>query len=161
VQLIAVVADALLLPDVGSDVAVETLATFVTVVPWASESTFHFDAMTFVWPAASVPREQGKEVVQAPLFALKESTDGAGSLTTTFAAGEGPLFVTVIVYVIVPPAEAVDGPLLAIETSALPVMVVDSLSLLFDVGASPVADDAVAVSVIVPPAPACAATLRR
>ena len=45
-------------------------------------------------------------------------TGGKTSVQDPLAALEGPLFVTVIVYVRLLPAVAVAGPLLVIETSA-------------------------------------------
>ena len=48
-------------------------------------------------PAGTVPSAHGKGVVQAPVFDTKFSPAGVASETSTFAALDGPVFVTVIV----------------------------------------------------------------
>ena len=57
------------------------------------------DVIVAVAPVVSVPSEHGKLVVQAPLFETKAIPAGNGSLTETFSESDGPLFVTIIVYV--------------------------------------------------------------
>jgi hypothetical protein len=65
-----------------------------------------------------VPRLQGNALVQAPVFETNVRPVGVGSLTTTLPAEAGPLFTTVIVYVMFWPGLAEVGPVLEIETSA-------------------------------------------
>ena len=50
--------------------------------------------MVTLCPAASVPILHGNADVHAPLFESHVAPDGGGSLTTTFDALPGPLFVT-------------------------------------------------------------------
>ena len=57
-----------------------------------------------------VPTDGVTETIVTPL--------GIASLTTTFAAGDGPPLVTVKLYVTFVPAMAVGGPVLMIERSA-------------------------------------------
>jgi hypothetical protein len=95
---------------------------------------------------------QGKALVQAPVFETKVVFAGVASVTVTPAASDGPLFVTIIEYVSVDPGVAEAGPLLVIVRSALPVTGVVNVELLFAEEGSPVADEAVAVLVIVDPA---------
>ena len=59
--------------------------------------TLKVAVIVFVAPAASVPRSQGKALVQSPAFEAKTRPVGVGSLTRTFAAALGPALVTVIV----------------------------------------------------------------
>lgn len=63
---------------------------------------------------AMVPKLQGKAVVQSPMFETKFNPAGVGSLTTTFAAFDGPSFLTVIVYVALEPGVMLAGPTLLI-----------------------------------------------
>ena len=53
--------------------------------------------MTWLAPAAMVPRAQGNVVVQGPVFETKLSPAGVTSATSTLVASLGPVFVTVIV----------------------------------------------------------------
>ena len=48
-------------------------------------------------PAGTVPSAHGKAVMQSPVLDTKVSPAGVTSATTTFAALDGPVFVTVIV----------------------------------------------------------------
>ena len=50
-----------------------------------------------VAPAGTTPSAQGKAVVQSPVFDTHVRPAGVGSLTTTPAASDGPVLVTVIV----------------------------------------------------------------
>ena len=50
-----------------------------------------------VAPAGTTPSVHGKAVVQAPVFDTQVSPAGVGSRTTTPAASDGPVLVTVIV----------------------------------------------------------------
>src|SRR5437762_3539154 len=74
--------------------------------------------MRAVCPTVSVPRLHGNAVVQAPLFETNVRPAGVGSVTTTFAALAGPLLSTSIVKFTKPPGFALDGPVLAMLTSA-------------------------------------------
>ena len=47
--------------------------------------------------AGSTPSVQGKAVVHAPVVETQVNPGGVGSRTTTFAASDGPVLVTVIV----------------------------------------------------------------
>jgi hypothetical protein len=48
-------------------------------------------------PAGIMPKSQSKVVVQSPVFERKLKAAGVGSVTRTFFASLGPLFVTTIV----------------------------------------------------------------
>src|ERR1041385_1882815 len=67
-------------------------AVLTTVAPEYVSGTVYVDVIVPDWPEASVPTLQGNGVVQAPLFETKAMPIGVGSLTTTFVAGDGPLF---------------------------------------------------------------------
>ena len=79
----------------GSGVEDVTVAVFD--VPCKLGGAVNVALMVTDWPLLSVPRLQGNAVVQPPEFETKANPAGVGSLTTTFAAGDGPLLVTVIV----------------------------------------------------------------
>src|SRR5215831_11023609 len=69
-------------------------------------------------PGGSVPRLHGKDVVHAPAFDTKISPGGAGSLTITLNALEGPAFVTVMTYATLLPGTTTGGPALLIARFA-------------------------------------------
>src|ERR1043165_2034369 len=117
------VALAVLFVAFGSFVVEATEAVFVTV-PVAFEGRVKAVLIVTLWPGMSVPRAQGKADVQPPLFEAQVVPAGAGSLTVTLVASEGPLFVTVIVKFAVWPATAVPA-VLAMERSAFGVTTVD------------------------------------
>ena len=50
-----------------------------------------------VAPAGTTPSAHGKAVVQSPVFDTNTRPVGVASLTTTPAASDGPVLVTVIV----------------------------------------------------------------
>src|SRR2546428_6914544 len=64
-----------------------------------------------------LPSAQGNEL-HAPVAETKLSRGGVGSVSCTEAASEGPLFVTLIVYVTFVPGLAVAGPVLVTKRSA-------------------------------------------
>src|SRR4029079_11710231 len=140
---------AVLLVPFGSFVAEPAVAVFVTV-PVAFEGRAKALLMVTLWPGVSVPRAQGKAVVQPPLFEAQVVPAGAGSLTVTLAASEGPLFVTVMVKFAVWPATAVPA-VLAMERAAFGVTTVDCEALLLPGVRSAVGELAEAASDIVPP----------
>ncbi len=81
-----------------SVVVVLTLAVLL-IVPVAFEGTLYVEVIVTLCAAVRVPREQGKAVVHAPLLETNVRPAGVESLTCTPVASEGPLFVTVMVYV--------------------------------------------------------------
>src|ERR1051325_1514580 len=143
------VALAVLFVPFGSFVAEPTVAVFVTV-PVAFEGRAKALLMVTLWPGVSVPRAQGNAVVQPPLFDENVVPAGAGSLTVTLAASEGPLFVTVMVKFAVWPATAVPA-VLAMERSAFGVTTVDCEALSLPGVRSAVEELTEAASDIVPP----------
>src|ERR1051325_4189862 len=143
------VALAVLCVPLGAFVAEPAVAVFVTV-PVAFDGRAKALLMVTLWPGVSVPRAQGNAVVQPPLLEEKVVPAGAGSLTVTLAASEGPLFVTVMVKFAVWPATAVPAAL-AMERSAVGVTVVPVEVKLRPGVISAVEDPMVAASVIVPP----------
>src|SRR5687767_15152608 len=89
-----------LLPGLLSSTSEETVAVLVTVPLVAVTSAC--SAIVALAPLASVPRLQlnGSVPVQEPcdgVALMNCSPAGRSSLTITFVAGSGPLFVTVIV----------------------------------------------------------------
>ena len=83
------------LKAVGSKLDPEINAVLVTE-PEAAVTVYEAVIVT-LWPAVSVPSEQGKPVMQGEVATVNERPAGVGSLRTTFVAGAGPLLVTVIV----------------------------------------------------------------
>ena len=57
-------------------------------------------------------------MVHAPLFDTNVRREGVGSVTVVLTASPGPTFTIVMLYVMLVPGLAVDGPLFAIERSA-------------------------------------------
>jgi len=93
----AVVTDDVLFDGTGSLVVELTLAVLV-IVPVALDATCQIDVIVGQpGPEGTVPSEQGNGVVHAPEFETTVKPGGAGSLTVTPAAPDGPLFVTLIV----------------------------------------------------------------
>src|SRR5262249_3195531 len=84
-------------------------------------------------PATIVPSEHGKPPLRAPLADMQVSPAGAGSLSVTLAASDGPAFVTVIAYVTVDPGVACVGPLFETWRSATGVTVTALVATLFSV----------------------------
>src|SRR5437762_208067 len=74
--------------------------------------------MDIVWPDVIVPRLQGVKVAQPPAGGTKVKPAGVGSLSETPLASDGPLLVTLMLYVIVFPAVVVAGPDLVTDKSA-------------------------------------------
>src|SRR5258707_12008668 len=111
---------ALLLARFGSDDDVVTLATFVTVV--VPGFRLYVAETDFPLPLAMVPSEQGK-TAQAPATETSVVPAGVGSLSWTFAAGDGPLLMTLIAYVIWLPAVSSCGPTFVKLRSAVAVPV--------------------------------------
>src|SRR5207253_8441395 len=101
----------------GSPVVAETVAVFVTL-PLNIGEVLYVAVNVACCPAVSVPRLQGKVVVQAPAFESQVRFGDGGSLTVTPADDDGPLFVTVIVYVTFWPATTPAGPVFTIDRSA-------------------------------------------
>ena len=99
------------------------------------------------WPEFSVPRAHGYGVAHAPLLETKFRPAGVGSVTKTFPALSGPLFVTVTEYVTFVPGVNDAGPLFVIERSALAVtgVVTDELSFVPFGSVAPEVTDAVFV----------------
>ena len=91
-----VVAVALLFVLFVSGVVVDTVAVFVTL-PLKVGDVLYVDVIVTGEPTATVPRLHGYALVQPPEFETNVRFAGVGSLTTTFAADDGPLFVTVTV----------------------------------------------------------------
>ena len=91
-----VAVDALFAP-LPSFVELLTVAVLLIEAPGYPEGTLNVAMIVEVWPEVSVPSAQGNGVVQAPLFEMNVRPDGVGSVTKTFAALSGPLFVTAIV----------------------------------------------------------------
>jgi hypothetical protein len=83
---------------------VELTVAVLEMVPVAAGLTAYVLVIVRTCPAVIVPRLHGNGVAQAPLFETNVVCAGVGSATVTFAASEGPLFVTVIVYVAFCPA---------------------------------------------------------
>ena len=152
---VAVVVDELF-SESGSGVVVETSAVF------ASEPSGAFDASSTtsenvdVADGASETRLQliVPPVVQlkvVPLVCVSDTNvvfGGNASVSDTFAAEDGPLFVTVIVYVTFVPGVVVVGPSFVTSISALGVTLVMTDASLFESSASKLVVDALAVFVI-------------
>jgi len=92
-----------LLATLGSVVTEETMAVLV-MLPSPPGGTEYVDVIIAVAPEASVPRLQGNAVIHVPLFETNRRPAGVGSLTETACAGDGPLFMTVMVKVAFCPA---------------------------------------------------------
>src|SRR5215475_15170325 len=107
----------------------------------------------------SVPSMHGYAVVQAPLLDMNTSPGGVGSVTTTLAAADGPKFFTTTVNPAVSPAVAPAGPVFVIVTSAMGVIVVVSVAVLFSGAGSGVSAGEVTVAVFVSVPVAVAATV--
>ena len=116
-----------LFEGVGSAVVEVTVAVSLIVVPDAvAGEIFTVSAKVAVVPGArdAMLQDTVAPVVQAkvgPVFWTSETNvvfGGKTSVQDTLAAFDGPLLVTVIVYVMLLPAVAVAGPVLVIETSA-------------------------------------------
>jgi hypothetical protein len=99
---------------VGSGVLDETLAEFVTLEPAKFAGTSYVTVIVLVVFGATVPKPHGKAVRQSPVLETKFKPAGVGSLTITFAALDGPSFLTVIVYVALEPGVMLAGPVLLI-----------------------------------------------
>src|SRR5687768_18093401 len=97
---------------------VETVAVLVMLEP-APPVTVYVATMVFVEPAPTVPSEQGKAVVQSPLFETKVRFAGVGSLTMTLSAADGPALFTRMVYEMFCPTPALAGPLLVMPRSPI------------------------------------------
>src|SRR5262245_53121796 len=97
---------------------------------------------------ASVPRAQGKAVVQSPVFETKVRPGGVGSVTTTFVAVDGPWLVTWIVKVRFVPAVTPAGPLFNTARSACTAIAVVSVALLLAAVGSVVPVGAATVAVL-------------
>jgi hypothetical protein len=141
----------------GSVDAVDTVAVFVYgFEPVNGDETRNCVVIVADAPGASAPSAQGNVVVHAPEFATNERPAGAGSATETPVAVAGPLFTTVSVYVTtLPGATGPAGPVFVIATSAsvpAPTTPVFAVAELFDGTGSGVAEETVAVFVIVVPA---------
>jgi hypothetical protein len=120
-------AEALLFNEFGSAVAVVALAEFVTDpgnvgavitsvnVPLAPLASVAMLAVTVPVPptAGVVSVQPGDAVIE-----VKVVPAGRGSLIETFAAGSGPLFVTVMVYVMAPEVRTFAGPVFVTTRSA-------------------------------------------
>ncbi len=106
--------------------------------------------MLRVAPGGTVPRAQGKAVVQSPAVLTKVRPAGVGSLTTTFAALDGPALLTWIVYTSVAPGTTFAGPVLVMLTSALGTSVLTSVLLADDGSDTPAGGVMVAVLTSVP-----------
>ena len=125
---------------VGSGSAVvESMSALLVMLPgWFGAVTTI--VMVVVEPATQVARSQVTEMlalllqVQPPLEVLTETNEtpaGSASVTLTFCADDGPVLATSRLYVTVPPAVTVAGPLLTTERSADPATVVLTASSLF------------------------------
>lgn len=97
-----------------------------------------------------LPSEQGNDA-HPPLAETNVSRAGVGSASCTLEASEGPLFVTVIVYVTLLPGVVVPGPLFATERSAFRDTVPVTVEELFpEFGSGVYVELTVAVLLIVP-----------
>src|SRR5437879_1106375 len=92
-----VVAVEVLLVGFRSAVELLTVAVFEIVVPAKLAGTLYVDVIVTLCDGFSVPSAHGYGPLHAPEFETKVRPAGVGSLTWTFAAGEGPRFETVIV----------------------------------------------------------------
>src|ERR1051325_8154953 len=111
---IVVVAMAVLSAVFGSFTAELTVAVFVIEAPPNVEEKVYVQGVGGEGrPAAGVPMAHGYGVVQAPLLETKARPVGVTSPTVTPVAGEGPAFMTLIVYVTVWPGAAEAVPLFA------------------------------------------------
>jgi hypothetical protein len=143
--------DALLFPGVGSVVAEVTVAVFVIVEAFAAAGemltatvsvavapTGTVTAVHVIVPVA--PAGGVVQVKAGPDVCVWEANvvlAGSVSVKVTLAASDGPLFVTVSVYVAVMPAVAVGGPLFVTARSAAVVTIVVAVDRLFAVFVSP------------------------
>lgn len=150
-----VVADAELLALFGSvagEVADAVLVT--TVPPGVVEPSFTTSEMLTVAPGATVPTLQVTVVVPEhdPAAGVAETYvvfAGTTSVTDTFGALDGPLFVTGMAYVMFVPSVAVAGAVLDTPTSAATATVVVAVAVLLAAFGSVVADVTAAEFVIV------------
>src|SRR5262245_12453539 len=149
------VTDAWLLSGLGSrvvDVTAEMFVNAVAVLGAVTTSVKVCDA-----PAASVAivgHVTTFPVNVPPPVALTDVVPaGSVSFTTTFAAADGPLFVTLTMYVtLVPVITTLSGPSLAMATSATGSTVVVNVLRLFVRSGSMVVVVTAAISVTAPPA---------
>jgi hypothetical protein len=155
----------LLLPGVGSAVADETVAVFDNGVPFGvaaemlttsvktADAAAGSDAIVHV--TAPVPPDAGAVQMNVGPLVCDSDTNvvfaGVVSVHATVDASDGPLFVTVIVYVTFVPAVPLPAATFVIARSALVVTVVFAVPELFPPLGSVDAVDAVAVFVTVEP----------
>src|SRR5262245_43799952 len=105
--------------------------------------------MTRTSPGASVPRLQGKGVLQAPPFETNVTPGGAGSVTITPVAVEGPALVMVMVNDTgLPAVISPGGPTLSATRSADAKISVVSVLLLLPGSGSVVPTGGVTVAVL-------------
>jgi hypothetical protein len=153
----AVAAVEVLFAASGSLVALLTVAVFEIVDPPGTElSTFTVSVIVAEPAAMSVPRLQVTVdvPVQEPCDVFTETNvvfAGMASETETLLASDGPLLVTVSVYVAFEPAVTLAGPVFAIATSADVPAVVDAVEVLLPALGSAVVLLTVAVFEIVDP----------
>ena len=89
---------AVLFAAASSGVVADTLATFtIGPRPGYVIGTVKVAVIVRVAPAGTTPSAHGKAVVQSPAFDTNTRPAGVASLTTTPAASDGPVLVTVIV----------------------------------------------------------------
>ena len=112
---------AVLFDDTGSAVVALTVTALVSVEPWVSVGSGSTVRVTgTVPPAGTAPRVQTIAAVQeAPAALTKVTPAGSVSLNATPVALDGPVFVTVTVYVYCWPGVTVAGPVLETVMSAL------------------------------------------
>lgn len=141
-------ADPLLLPGVGSPVAVAEAP--LLMVPVAFEGTLNVEVIVTLPPARIVARLQGKAVVQAPLFETNVRPALGVSETTTPGASDGPALETTMLKTTFCPATTgdvvIDLVMLTSETAAM----ATPAEAVFGVVGSKVADVTLPVRVIVP-----------
>jgi hypothetical protein len=135
-----------LLSGFGSLVGLVTVAVFAILEPEKSLGALYVTVIVLVSNGARIPNSQGKAVMQSPVLETKFSPAGVGSSTETLAAFDGPLFVTVIVYVTFVPGMMLAGPVFVISRSATGVSVL--LSPLFALLGSDVPTGGVTVAVL-------------
>ncbi len=85
-------------------------------------------------PAGMLPSAQGNPAGQSPAVPTNVSPLGSGTVTSTFAASDGPLLVTVAVNVMVVPGVAAAGPVCVTCTSACGVSAAVAVLLLLPAG---------------------------
>jgi hypothetical protein len=131
-SLIALVNVDVLFAVEASIVDAETVALLMIGPAVAPAPTVKVAVIVRISPDRSVPRLQGKAVVQAPELETNVSPAGVGSLTTTACASAGPAFATDSTYKMVLPGRAEASPIFVIDRSAdggiTPVVVVATLS---------------------------------